>query len=75
MENIDEVALCVKGKASTTYEVLGLGYGGRACQGANTIAERRERPAHLALRNPPANAWHWRAGIAGRWRADLLKGL
>jgi len=33
MENIDEVALCVKGKASTTYEVLGLGYGGRACQG------------------------------------------
>jgi len=33
MENIDEVALCVKGKASTTYAVLGLGYGGRACQG------------------------------------------
>jgi len=64
MENIDEVALCVKGKASTTYEVLGLGYGGRACQGANTIGERRERPAHLALRS-----------IAGRWRADLLKGL
>jgi len=28
MENIDEVALCVKGKASTIYVAIGLGYGG-----------------------------------------------
>jgi hypothetical protein len=30
MENIDEVALCVNGKASKTYAVLGSSYGGRA---------------------------------------------
>ena len=28
MENIGEVALYVKGKASTTYAVLGVAYGG-----------------------------------------------
>jgi len=27
MENIDRVALCVKGKASTIYAPIGLGYG------------------------------------------------
>jgi hypothetical protein len=32
-ENIGEVALYVKGEMSTTYAVLGLGYGGRACEG------------------------------------------
>jgi len=31
MENIGEVALHVKGKMSTIYPVIGLGYGGRAC--------------------------------------------
>ena len=30
MENIGEVALYVNAKVSTTYAVLGLGYGGRA---------------------------------------------
>jgi len=32
-ENIGEMALYVNGKVSTTYVVLGLGYGGRACEG------------------------------------------
>ncbi len=31
MENMGEVALYVKGKMSTTYAFLGLGYGARAC--------------------------------------------
>jgi hypothetical protein len=33
MENIDEIALYFNGKVSTTYALLGLGYGRRACQG------------------------------------------
>ncbi len=33
MENIGEVALYVKGKMSTTYAVVGLDYGDRACEG------------------------------------------
>jgi hypothetical protein len=33
MENIGEMALYVNGKVSTTYAVLGLGYGEGACQG------------------------------------------
>jgi len=33
MENIGEVALYIKGKVSTTYTVLGLGYGGRGIKG------------------------------------------
>jgi hypothetical protein len=31
IENIGEVALYVKGEASTRYAVLGLGYGRRSC--------------------------------------------
>lgn len=31
--NIQELPLCVKGKVSPTYVVLGLAYGGRACEG------------------------------------------
>jgi len=30
---------------------------------AKPMADGRERPACLALRSPPANAWHWRAGL------------
>jgi hypothetical protein len=30
MENIGKAALYVKGEMSTTYAVLGLGYGGKA---------------------------------------------
>jgi hypothetical protein len=33
MENIDEVALYIKGKVSTIYTVLGLGYGGKGIKG------------------------------------------
>lgn len=33
MENIDEMALYIKGKMSTIYTVLGLGYGGEDIKG------------------------------------------
>jgi len=43
MENIGEMALYVKGEVPTTYTVLGLGYGGRACeeQGQGGISSQR----------------------------------
>jgi hypothetical protein len=33
MENIDEVALYIKGKVSIIYTVLGSGYGGKGIKG------------------------------------------
>jgi hypothetical protein len=42
MENIDEVALYIKGKVPTIYAVVGSGYGGRGIKGRRRIFKAME---------------------------------
>jgi len=41
MESIGGLALYVNGKVSTTYAVIGVGYGGRACACPPSLSLRR----------------------------------
>jgi len=64
---MSEKAVYVKGKASTTYAVLGLGYGARGVP-----ARHRSRPSAIGFASPARTALG-RAGGAGTERYDFVR--